>query len=54
MVHENRLQTIVNTSKSYDVLRENIEASLGIAWDSELECYRRGVRHDELPMRISI
>ena len=43
MVHENRLMTALENSRSYEALRDNLSGALGIAWDLELESYRRGV-----------
>jgi hypothetical protein len=43
MVHENRLMTALENSRSYETLRESLTTALGIAWDLELESYRRGV-----------
>ena len=43
MIHENRLLTALDHTRGYESLRENIEGALGIAWDAELECYRRGI-----------
>jgi hypothetical protein len=43
MVHENRLMTALENSRSYETLRESLATALGIAWDLELESYRRGV-----------
>jgi len=31
-----------------------MEHALGTAWDEELECYRRGIEVEKLPLRISI
>ncbi len=47
MIHENRLMTTLETCKSFETLRESISLALGTAWDTELECYRRGI--DALP-----
>jgi hypothetical protein len=54
MIHENRIQTILGNSKSFEVLREALATTLGVEWDNELECYRRGIRHEEVALRISI
>jgi Protein of unknown function (DUF3145) len=54
MVHENRILTILSQSKGFETLREAMESALGIAWDHELECYRRGIDIEQLPLRISI
>jgi hypothetical protein len=43
MVHENRLMTALENTRSYEALRDSLSSALGIAWDLELECYRRGV-----------
>jgi len=54
MVHENRILTILSQSVGYESLRANIEAALGIAWDVELECYRRGLEEEHSPLGLSI
>jgi hypothetical protein len=43
MVHENRLMTALENTRSYEALRESLSSALGIAWDLELESYRRGI-----------
>ena len=43
MIHENRLQSSLDTHRSYESLRQSLEASLGIAWDRELEPFRLGM-----------
>ena len=43
MVHENRLITALENTRSYEALRDSLSNALGIAWDLELECYRLGV-----------
>jgi len=43
MVHENRLMTALENTRSYEALRESLSNALGIAWDLELESYRRGI-----------
>ncbi len=54
MIHENRILTILSQSKGIETLREGMEGALGTAWDHELECFRRGIDIEQLPMRISI
>jgi len=43
MIHENRLQSSLDAHRSYESLRQSLEASLGIAWDRELEPFRLGM-----------
>ena len=54
MVHENRILTILSQSRGYESLRAGIQDALGVAWDNELECYRRGIDSDAAPLSISI
>ncbi|TSA19893.1 MAG: DUF3145 family protein [Actinomycetales bacterium] len=54
MIHENRLVTILENSRSYETLRKSVSDSLGIAWDLELESYRRGVGSEGEIRAISI
>jgi hypothetical protein len=54
MIHENRILTILSQSHGYEVLRENLKNALGISWDEELECYRRGIEEEHAALRISI
>ena len=54
MIHENRILTIISQSNGYEVLRENLKNALGISWDEELECYRRGIEEDHSALWISI
>ena len=43
MIHENRLVSALEHNLSYESLRSAVRESLGIAWDEELESFRRGV-----------
>jgi hypothetical protein len=43
MIHENRLVSALEHNLSYESLQSSIRECLGIAWDEELETYRRGV-----------
>ena len=43
MIHENRLVTALDHNLSYESLHAAIRETLGIAWDEELESYRRGI-----------
>jgi len=54
MIHENRIMTILSNSKGFETLREGLHEALGIAWDGELECYRRGIAEEQPPLRVSI
>lgn len=54
MIHENRILTILSQSHGYESLRESLKSALGTEWDSELECYRRGVESELTALRISI
>ena len=54
MIHENRILTILGNSKGFETLREGLQDALGVAWDDELECYRRGIVENALALRISI
>jgi hypothetical protein len=54
MIHENRLVTILENSRSYETLRKSVSNSLGIAWDLELESYRRGVGSEGEIRAVSI
>ena len=54
MIHENRLLTILSQNKSFETLKEGVESALGTAWDHELECYRKGIEIEALPLRITI
>jgi len=51
MIHENRLVTALTSHRSYESLRESIQQALGIAWDDELEGYRRQTSECELDRR---
>ena len=54
MVHENRILTILSQSRGNESLRAGMQDALGVAWDNELECYRRQIDSDAAPLRISI
>jgi hypothetical protein len=54
MIHENRLMTILENTRSYEALRRSVSDSLGIAWDTELEYYRRGVGGEAEIKAVSI
>jgi hypothetical protein len=54
MIHENRLMTALENNRSYESLRQSISNSLGIAWDLELESYRRGVGSEGEIKAVSI
>ena len=54
MVHENRILTILSQSRGNESLRAGMQDALGVAWDNELECYRRGIDSDAAPLSISI
>lgn len=43
MIHENRIQSSLDSHRSYESLRQSLESSLGIAWDRELEPFRLGM-----------
>jgi hypothetical protein len=43
MIHENRLVSELEHNLSYESLEAALRESLGIAWDEELESYRRGI-----------
>jgi hypothetical protein len=43
MIHENRLVSALERNLSYESLRNSIRETLGVAWDEELESFRRGV-----------
>lgn len=54
MIHENRIQTALDSYKSYESLKEAMNHALGIAWDVELECYRLGIQEDATGKVVSI
>jgi hypothetical protein len=54
MIHENRIMTSLSNQHSYESLRESLEAALGVAWDQELEWYRRGTMASELDNRATM
>lgn len=54
MIHENRLLTILSQNKGFETLKDGVESALGTAWDHELECYRKGIEIEALPLRITI
>ena len=54
MIHENRLVTSLTSHRSYESLRESIQQALGIAWDDELEGYRRESSEYDLDKRSII
>ena len=54
MIHENRIQTALDSNKSYESLKQAMNQALGIAWDGELECYRRGIQEVESGKVVSI
>ena len=43
MIHENRLVSALEHNLSYESLQAAIRETLGVAWDEELESFRRGV-----------
>jgi hypothetical protein len=43
MIHENRLVSALEHNLSYESLQAALRESLGMAWDEELESYRRGI-----------
>ena len=43
MIHENRLVNALEHNLSYESLRTSMREILGIAWDEELESFRRGI-----------
>jgi hypothetical protein len=43
MIHENRLVSALEHNLSYESLRAALAETLGMAWDEELESYRRGI-----------
>ena len=48
MIHENRLQTALDSVRGYESLRAAMQEALGTAWDSELECYRLGLSNIDI------
>jgi Protein of unknown function (DUF3145) len=54
VIHENRLMTALESSHSYESLRNAVEQSLGIAWDHELESYRRGLLIGEVEKVVKL
>ena len=48
MIHENRLQTALDSARGYEALRAAMQEALGTAWDSELECYRLGLSNIDI------
>ena len=58
MIHENRLVSIMKSSslseRTYERLQSALNEALGVAWDEELECYRRGLIVEAEPLRLSM
>ena len=58
MIHENRLVSIMKSSslseRTYEKLQSALNEALGVAWDEELECYRRGLIVETEPLRLSM
>lgn len=54
MIHENRIVSIMKASMSYEKIQEALKEALGVAWDEELECYRKGIVREEEPLRLSM
>lgn len=54
MVHENRLQTIMDTHRNYEALQSALAGALGHSWDQELEWYRRGIVRDSSNISINM
>lgn len=54
MIHENRIMTSLTNQQSYESLRESLESALGVAWDQELEWYRRATVACELNNRATM
>ena len=54
MIHENRLMTVLENTRSYEALRKSVSDALGIAWDLELESYRRGIGSEGEIRAVSI
>lgn len=54
MIHENRLMTALENSRSYETLRTSLSTALGVAWDLELEGYRRGIGSEGEIRAVSI
>ena len=54
MIHENRIMTSLSNHDDYESLRESLEADLGVAWDQELEWYRRGTVATDLDNRATM
>ncbi len=52
MIHENRIMTSLNSNNDYESLRDALHATLGTAWDEELEWYRRGTLDSELDKKV--
>ena len=53
-IHENRLMTALENSGSYESLRTAVEQALGVAWDFELEGYRRGLQMGEIEKVVKL
>lgn len=54
MIHENRIVSIMKSSMSYEKLRDALNQALGMEWDEELECYRKGLIREAQPLRLSM
>lgn len=54
MIHENRIQTALDSYKSFETLKEAMNEALGVRWDAELECYRRGIQETDSGKVVSI
>lgn len=54
MIHENRIVSIMKSSMSYEKLRDALNQALGMEWDEELECYRKGLVREAQPLRLSM
>ena len=54
MIHENRIVSIMKSSMSYEKLRDALNQALGMEWDEELECYRKGLVREAEPLRLSM
>ena len=54
MIHENRIVSIMKASMSYEKLRDALNQALGMEWDEELECYRKGLIREAQPLRLSM